>query len=163
MFIRTPRLFLRPAWSEDAAVLGQTLADQEIQHKLAGSPWLEAMADPDLYLTPARDTRDARLLIFRRTESAPQLIGATGVGRAIGRHEFGIWLTRGARKHGFALEAGRAVLNLANQGLHLWGISAAAPRSPEAERLMARLGFQLPAVGAPFAVQGCAAPSRLAA
>lgn len=167
MFIRTQRLFLRPAWSEDAAMLGRQLADTEIQHRLAGSPWLEAMADPDFYLAPSRDTRNVQLLIFRRTEGTPQLVGAAGVGRAASRDEFGLWLVRGERRRGFAQEAGRAVLSLAFEGLQMKTVAAPALGDGEARRLIARLGFTLPAPASPFAVRRASdwfsTPCRMAA
>src|SRR3546814_17446601 len=65
------------------------------------------------FLGAPRTPRDVRLLIFRRTERAPQLIGVAGLGRSFSRTEFGLWRARDERRRGFAQEAGRAILSLA--------------------------------------------------
>lgn len=143
MFIRTKRLFLRPAWREDGAVLTQLLADPGYQRDLAGSPWLETLADPDeLLLSSQQGSSQVRLLIFRRTEGGPQLIGAAGLGRLFNRTEFGLWINRAERRHGFAQEAGSALLSLAFNGLKLDSIWAPALQQGPAARLLARLGFR---------------------
>jgi RimJ/RimL family protein N-acetyltransferase len=152
MFIRTNRLFLRPAWREDASALARLLGQPGVQHELAGSPWLEAMADTDHFLAPMRRGKDARLLIFRRTENGPELIGTAGVGRPLDRAEFGLWLTRAERRRGFAQEAGRAILSLAFEGLKLNSVWAPAFREGAAQRLIARLGFRRPSEDATSAL-----------
>ncbi len=152
MFVRTSRLFLRPAWREDATAFARIVAESGVQRELTGSPWLEAMADPELFLSAPHDPRDVRLLIFRRTEDTPQLIGATGVGRPFARSEFGLWLARGERRRGFAQEAGRAILSLAFDGLRLKNIWTPALQSGAGGRLLARLGFHLPTADSPAAV-----------
>ena len=142
MFIRTKRLFLRPAWREDAPALSQLLADPGYQRDLTGSPWLETLADPDGLLSPQRGSGQVRLLIFRRTEGTPQLIGAAGLGRLFNHTEFGLWLNRAERRHGFAQEAGAALLSLAFNGLKLDSIWVPALQEGAAARLLARLGFR---------------------
>src|SRR3546814_15875217 len=88
MFIRTERLFLRPAWREDAPTLARLLGQPGVQHELTGSPWLEALGDADHFLASG-GSRDVRLLVFRRTEGGPKLIGTAGVGQPLDRREFG--------------------------------------------------------------------------
>lgn len=144
MFIRTQRLFLRPAWREDAPELRRLLNESGLQRDLAGSPWLETMADTEQFLGAGADPQEIRLLIFRRTENEPQLIGATGLGRAFKRNEFGLWLDRGERRRGYAQEAGRAVLALAFDGLRLNNVWSPAFQQGAAGRLIARLGFRRP-------------------
>src|SRR3546814_1478890 len=109
MFIRTERLFLRPAWREDAPTLARLLGQPGVQHELTGSPWLEALGDADHFLASG-GSRDVRLLVFRRTEGGPKLIGTAGVGQPLDRSEFGLWLSRAERRRGFAQEAGCALL-----------------------------------------------------
>lgn len=142
MFIRTQRLFLRPAWGEDMPALARLLAEPGVQNDLAGSPWLETMADTDHFVATPRKAQDVRLLIFRRTDEAPRLIGTAGVGRPFDRAEFAVWLSRTERRRGFALEAGRAILSLAFDGLKLRDVWAPAFREGAAQRLIARLGFR---------------------
>src|SRR3546814_16348938 len=59
MFIRTERLFLRPAWREDAPTLARLLGQPGVQHELTGSPWLEALGDADHFLASG-GSRDVR-------------------------------------------------------------------------------------------------------
>lgn len=141
MFIRTDRLFLRPAWREDAPTLARLLGQPGVQHELAGSPWLEALGDSDHFLASG-GSRDVRLLVFRRSEGGPKLIGTAGVGRPLDRSEFGLWLSRTERRCGFAQEAGRAILSLAFDGLKLGSVWAPAISEGPANRLIARLGFR---------------------
>lgn len=152
MFIRTSRLFLRPAWGEDAPALARLLADPAVQRDLAGSPWLETMADADHFLGAQRKTQDVRLLIFRRTDDAPRLIGTAGIGQPFERAEFGVWLARSERRRGFALEAGRAILSLAFDGLRFGSVWAPIFRDGAAHRLIARLGFRRPSADATAAI-----------
>lgn len=152
MFIRTTRLFLRPAWGEDAAAVGRMLNDPQFQNDMAGSPLLEAIADADELLAPPVDPRDVRLLIFRRSDGAPRLVGAAGLGQALHRAEFGIWLDKAERRRGFAQEAARALLALAFDGLKIDEVWTPALRQGAAARLIARLGFNRPHADAPSAV-----------
>jgi len=142
MFIRTPRLFLRPAWREDVLHLSRLLADSDVQRDLSGTPFLEIMADCDELLQPQRAPADVRLLIFQRTEETPRLIGAAGIGQPQGRHDFGLWLDPRHRRHGYALEAGKAVVELAFDGLRIDSLWCPALRQGSAARLVSRLGFR---------------------
>lgn len=144
MFIRTQRLFLRPAWREDAPALARLLSDAALQRDLQGAPWLESLADTDEIIAPPRSAQDVRLLIFRRTEDAPRLIGVAGLGRLFNRHEFALWLTRAEQRRGYAQEAGRALLSLAFDGLQVDTVWTPAFRDGAAGRLIARLGFRRP-------------------
>lgn len=141
MFIRTERLFLRPAWREDAPTLARLLGQPGVQHELTGSPWLEALGDADHFLASG-GSRDVRLLVFRRTEGGPKLIGTAGVGQPLDRSEFGLWLSRAERRRGFAQEAGCALLSLAFDGLRLGSVWVPAFSDGAAKRLIARLGFR---------------------
>src|SRR3546814_4267350 len=91
------------------------------------------------FLGAPRTPRDVRLLIFRRTEHAPQLIGVAGLGRSFSRTEFGLWLARAERRRGFAQEAGRAILSLAFSGLRLNSVWTLAVRDGAADRKSTRL------------------------
>lgn len=143
MFVRTKRLFLRPAWQDDLAVLGRALSDPQYARDLSGTPWLETMADPETYLSAARGPHDANLLIFKRTDGAPRLLGAVGFAAWTAAPEFGIWLMPEARRHGFAIEAARAALSIAFDGLRLPELVATAVASGHpAARLLCRLGFR---------------------
>src|SRR3546814_4319234 len=87
-------------------------------------------------------SRDVRLLVFRRTEGGPKLIGTAGVGQPLDRSEFGLWLSRAERRRGFAQEAGCALLSLAFDGLRLGSVWVPAFSDGAARRLITRLGFR---------------------
>lgn len=152
MFIRTQRLFLRPAWREDAPDLGRLLNDPEYHLTMSGTPLLETIADADQFLTPVSASHEARLLIFRRTETAPKLIGAAGLGRSFRRNELALWLARTERRHGYAQEAGNALLELAFVGLQYDNLWAPAFKAGPAARFLSRLGFHLPHADAASAI-----------
>ena len=107
MFARTERLLLRPGWAEDAPALAQAIADETIVRNLATAPWPYGLADAEAFLASARDPALPSFLIFERTDGAPQLVGACGLGRRpSGAVELGYWIARPFWGNGFATEAG---------------------------------------------------------
>jgi RimJ/RimL family protein N-acetyltransferase len=81
MFARTERLLLRPGWTQDAPALFAAIADEAIVRNLASAPWPYHMADAEAFLATERDPDTPAVLIFLRTEGAPQLVGTVGIGR----------------------------------------------------------------------------------
>src|SRR3954462_4171283 len=106
MFARTPRLLLRPGFPEDALALATAIADEAIVRNLATAPWPYSMRDAEAYLASPRDPILPSLLMFERRPSAPQLVGACGLGRRpSGAVEMGYWIGRAFWGRGFASEA----------------------------------------------------------
>ena len=58
MFVRTPRLFLRPAWAEDAAAVAATIGDYDIVKNLGRAPWPYTLADAEASLDVVRESAD---------------------------------------------------------------------------------------------------------
>jgi RimJ/RimL family protein N-acetyltransferase len=143
MFLRTTRLLLRPGWSQDAPELFRAIADERIVRNLATAPWPYTLADAEAFLATERRPSEASLLIFRRTEGAPELIGGIGFGRRpTGETEFGYWLVRRHWGRGYATEAGRALLATARHGLRLKRLdSAHFIDNPASGRVLEKLGF----------------------
>ena len=81
MFARTERLLLRPGWTEDAPALYGAIAEEAIVRNLATAPWPYRFEDAEAFLASPRKAGDVSLLVFRRTEGAPELIGTVGLGR----------------------------------------------------------------------------------
>ena len=114
MFARTPRLLLRPGFPEDAPALAAAIADEAIVRNLANAPWPYRMRDAEAFLASPRDPVLPSLLIFERTDGAPQLVGACGLGRRpSGAVEMGYWIARALWGRGFATEACAALIDIA--------------------------------------------------
>ena len=165
MFARTERLLLRPGWAEDASALFRAIGDERIVRNLASAPWPYAPADAEAYLATERAPHEVGLLIFRRTPGAPELIGSIGLGRRpSGEIELGYWIARPHWGHGYATEAGRAVLAIARDGLRLRGLKAGHfIDNPASGRVLEKIGFRPTGIVAPrySAGRGTAAPCRL--
>ena len=165
MFARAERLLLRPGWVEDAPALFRAIADETIIRNLASAPWPYAPADAEAFLATERAPHDVSLLIFRRTAAAPELIGTIGLGRRPdGTVELGYWIARLHWGHGYATEAGRAVLAIARDGLRLRRLKAGHfTDNPTSGRVLEKLGFRPTGTVAPrySAGRGTAAPWRL--
>ena len=90
MFARTERLLLRPGWAQDAPALFRSIADEGIIRNLARPPWPYRLEDAEAFLAAERRPDELALLIFRRTDEDPELIGSIGVAQGPGdEREFG--------------------------------------------------------------------------
>ncbi|MEA3017907.1 MAG: hypothetical protein QOI38_2629 [Sphingomonadales bacterium] len=144
MFARTERLLLRPGWIEDAPALHRAIADERIVRNLAQAPWPYAPADAESFLARERSPAEPAMLIFLRTQAAPELIGGIGLARTPrGGTELGYWLTLRHWGRGYATEAGRAVLAAARESLRLRRIEAGHfLDNPASGRVLDKLGFR---------------------
>ena len=150
MFARTERLLLRPGWAEDAPALAQAIADEAIVRNLATAPWPFALRDAEAFLAAPRDPVYPSFLIFERTAAAPALVGACGLGRRpSGAVELGYWIARDSWNQGFATEAGRALLDIA-EALGLPQLEASFfIDNPASGRVLEKLGFAPTGLSAP--------------
>jgi RimJ/RimL family protein N-acetyltransferase len=144
MFARTERLLLRPGWKQDAPALFEAIADEAIVRNLASAPWPYSLGDAESFLATEREPAEPAMLIFRRTDSAPQLVGTIGFGRRPdGELEFGYWIARRFWALGFATEAGRAVIDFARDSLRLRKLNAGHfLDNPASGRVLEKLGFR---------------------
>jgi RimJ/RimL family protein N-acetyltransferase len=164
MFARTERLLLRPGWREDAPALFKAIADERIIRNLATAPWPYRLEHAEAYLTRERAPHDASLLIFRRTDGAPELIGTIGLARHPNEVELGYWIARRHWNRGYATEAGKAVVAAARDGLRLRRLAAGHfLDNPASGRVLEKLGFRPIGVTAPrlSVGRGREAPCRL--
>jgi len=142
MFARTPRLLLRPGWKEDAPALAAALGDFSVAGKLSRVPWPYRMNDAEAYLAADHGSLP-NFLMFARTHGAPRLIGGIGLEERDGGAELGYWIARPYWGLGFATEAGRAVVQLADCGLRLPRLSAGHfVDNPASARVLRKLGFE---------------------
>ncbi|HEX5182602.1 MAG TPA: GNAT family N-acetyltransferase [Allosphingosinicella sp.] len=144
MFARTERLLLRPGWVEDAPALHAAIADEGIVRNLAHAPWPYSRLDAETYLMRERRPHEASTLIFLRTDEAPQLVGAIGLGRTPdGALELGYWIARAHWGRGYATEAGRAAIACARDSLRLRRLTAGHYiDNPASGRVLTKLGFR---------------------
>lgn len=118
MFARTDRLLLRPGFIEDAGELAAAIGDEAVARNLSSLPWPYRPCDAADFLALPQDPLLPRLLIVERTEASPRIIGGIGIHRrddgGCGALELGYWIARARWGHGFATEAGRAVMQIAH-------------------------------------------------
>ena len=164
MFARTERLLLRPGFPEDAPALMNAIADPGIVRHLSTAPWPYRMRDAEAFLAAPRDPVLPALLIFERTDGAPLLAGACGLGRRpSGAVELGYWIARSHWNRGIATEAARAMIAIARalglaqlEGSHFLD-------NPASGRVLEKLGFTATGLIAPrlSCARGEDAPARL--
>ena len=77
-----------------------------------------------------------------RTDSAPRLIGACGLGKHNGEAELGYWIARPYWGLGFASEAGCAVMKIAQAVGHRKLVSGHFIDNPASGRVLQKLGFR---------------------
>lgn len=164
MFARTNRLLLRPGFPEDAPAIAAAIADQAIVRNLATAPWPYALRDAEAFLAAPRDPVLPSLLMMERTDGAPRLVGACGLGRRpSGAVELGYWIARRHWGRGIATEACAALIDIARalglpqlEGSHFLD-------NPASGRVLEKLGFEPTGIVAPR--PSCAreeeAPARL--
>jgi RimJ/RimL family protein N-acetyltransferase len=142
MFARTTRLLLRPSWPEDAAELHQAIADEGIVRNLARAPWPYTHEEAVRFATMDHDAQYPAFLLMLRTDGAPRLIGACGLGERSGEAELGYWIARPYWGLGFASEAGRAVLGIAKAIGHRRVVAGHFTDNPASGNVLRKLGFR---------------------
>ena len=142
MFARTERLLLRPSWPEDAGELHQAIADEGIVRNLSRAPWPYTAEDAVRSATQEHDAHFPSFLMMLRTNGAPRLIGACGIGNLNGEPELGYWIGRPYWGLGFATEASRAVIEIAKTIGHKKLVASHFTDNPASGKVLRKLGFQ---------------------
>ena len=142
MFARTERLLLRPSWPEDANEIYRAIADEGIVRNLARAPWPYTAEDAARFAGQDHDPRHPAFLLMLRTNGAPRLIGACGIGNLDGDAELGYWIARPYWGLGFANEASRAVVHIAKAIGHKKLIAGHFTDNPSSGKVLRKLGFQ---------------------
>jgi RimJ/RimL family protein N-acetyltransferase len=142
MFARTQRLLLRPGWRDDAAALTAAIGEYAIVSKLARAPWPYTLADAEEFLA-AEPAPLPYALIFARTRGAPRLVGGIGLDQTDAGVELGYWIARPYWGLGFATEAARAVVEMADNSLRLPCLVAGHfADNPASAHVLRKLGFE---------------------
>jgi RimJ/RimL family protein N-acetyltransferase len=140
--LRSPGTIQPIFGNEDAAELHQAIADEGIVHNLARAPWPYTVDDAGNFATQAHDALYPSFLIMLRTHGAPRIIGACSIGNYDGNAELGYWIMRPYWGLGFATEASRAVLHIAQTIGHAKLIASHFTDNPASGNVLRKLGFQ---------------------
>ena len=142
MFIRSERLFLRPAWAEDwTDVL--TAIDHAVVRNLARAPWPYRAEDAQRFVNQPQDKQHPDFLVTLPGADGARVIGCAGM--ALGENgiaEIGYWITRSHWGRGFATEAARAVLSVACALGHDRIEAGHFLDNPASGRVLHKLGFR---------------------
>ncbi len=148
MFARTERLTLRPAWPEDAATLAAALGDARVSRMLALglTPQTDDGATAAIPIPRAaapRGAHDPRFVIESLGGGTPRLVGGIVIHDRGDGPELDYWMVPDARGHGFATEAGRAVIDMARHALPIDRLRAwHFADDPASGRVLRKLGFR---------------------
>lgn len=142
MFIRSERLFLRPAWPEDWEELLPRIQDEAVVMNLAKAPWPYTADDARSYAQQPQHPRLPHFFVTLPTRQAPaEIIGSVALGQGDEGVELGYWIARNHWGQGFATEATRAVLNLAKVLGHARVWAGHFLDNPAAGRVLRKIGF----------------------
>jgi RimJ/RimL family protein N-acetyltransferase len=140
--IVTDRLVLRAPRADDVDDLVAGIGDPVVTRMLGRVPLPYRRTDGEEFVARAQRTaqegRTLNLSIFRDQ----RLVGGIGIANMPGYNELGYWLARSAWGHGFATEAGKAVLAFGFDVLGLKLMRSAVNAENRASlRVQQKLGF----------------------
>ena len=145
MFLRTERLFLRPAWLEDAPELTRAIGQEPVVRMLARVPWPYREEHARTFIESPRDPRFPTLLVTVPHDGG-RIAGACGLHedreQGSGRIEVGYWIEPGYWGRGYATEALRGVLALARLIGHRRIVGRHAADNPASGRVLCKAGFR---------------------
>jgi RimJ/RimL family protein N-acetyltransferase len=142
MFYRSERLFLRPAFPEDAREIYEGICDAGVVQMLASVPWPYRLADAQEYCAKPHDARAPRFAVTLPSVKGAPIVGVVGFhpdGDGIG---FGYWIARDHWGRGYATEAGRGALEVARALGHRRVSAGHYVDNPASGRVLRKLGFR---------------------
>ncbi len=140
MFHRSERLLLRPPWPEDWKNVLGGIADEGVVRNLARAPWPYSAEDARQFVQLQIDPMFPRFLITRADNAI--LVGCVGIDSRAGEVELGYWIGRQHWGHGYATEASRAVIKVAQMLGHQRLVASHFLDNPASGRVLAKLGFE---------------------
>lgn len=141
MFIRTPRLFLRPAWVEDAPALAAAIAHEAVARMLTRVPWPYTEQDAHAFVAGEAQPKLPRLLITL-PEQGGAVIGGCGLHHVDGAAAVGYWISPDHWGRGFAAEALGGLVDLARGCGHRRLLGHHAGDNPASGRVLRKVGFR---------------------
>jgi len=142
MFIRSERLFLRPAWPEDWEELHPLVADEGLVRNLARAPWPYTADDAREFVARKQDKLLPNFLVTLPSAKGSRIIGSAGLAADGGQVELGYWIARGDWGRGYATEAARAVLRVAAALGHRRIVAGHFVDNPASGRVLVKAGFR---------------------
>ncbi|QWC57588.1 GNAT family N-acetyltransferase [Erythrobacter sp. 3-20A1M] len=141
MFHRTSRLFLRPTFPEDWQALHAAIADESIVRNLSTAPWPYREEDARRFAMRGQDARVPGFVVQLPGEG---LIGGCGLGIEpdTGEVQLGYWIARRHWGKGYAPEAARGVLQVAQMLGHRRIVAAHFLDNPASGRVLEKAGFR---------------------
>lgn len=118
------------------------IADEGIVRNLARAPWPYTADDAVHFAMQEHDALYPAFLLMLRTQGAPRIIGACGIGNYDNNAELGYWISRPYWGLGFATEASRAVINIARTIGHTKLIASHFTDNPASGNVLRKLGFR---------------------
>ena len=149
MFLRTERLFLRPAWLEDAPELTRAIGREPVVHMLARVPWPYREEDARQWIEAPSDPRLPSLLLTLPDEGG-RIVGGCGLHDQDGRAELGYLVAPEYWGRGDATEAVRGLLLLARIAGHRRITARHAMDNPASGRVLRKAGFRPTGRACPF-------------
>lgn len=157
MFIRTERLFLRPAWSEDATELTSAIAQEPVARMLARMPWPYDESHARDWIESPRSPHLPSLLVTLPVDGG-RIVGGCGLHLDNGKPSVGYWIAPHAWGRGYASEAVCALVSLARLAGHQRLFARHLRDNAASGRVLRKAGFRqveacspFPAIGRPAA------------
>ena len=141
MFLRTERLFLRPAWLEDAPELARAIGQEPVVRMLARVPWPYREEHARAWIGMAKDPRLPSLLVTLPDEGG-RIVGGCGLHEKDGFSEVGYWIGPAHWGRGYATEALGGLLSLARAIGHGRIVGRHAADNPASGRVLCKVGFR---------------------
>lgn len=142
MFIRSARLFLRPAFPEDSRELYEAICDAGIVSMLASAPWPYRREDAEAFCAKPIDPLTPRFVVTLPGAKGAPIIGTVGFDHADGGLDMGYWIARDHWARGYATEAGRAALEVVRALGHRRVQAGHYVDNPSSGRVLRKLGFR---------------------
>lgn len=141
MFLRTQRLFLRPAWPEDAPELTRAKGQEAVVRMLARVPWPYSEEHARSWIDAPRDPYLPNLLITLPEEDG-RIVGCVGLHADEDQIAVGYWIAPSHWGRGYATEALGGLLSLARLVGHRRLFSRHAADNPASGRVLSKVGFR---------------------
>ena len=142
MFYRSERLFLRPAFPEDAREIYDGICDAGVVQMLASVPWPYRPADAEEYCALPHDLQAPRFAITLPGAKGAPIIGVVGFHTRDEDIGFGYWIARDHWGQGYATEAGRGALEVGRALGHRRVTAGHYVDNPASARVLRKLGFR---------------------
>jgi RimJ/RimL family protein N-acetyltransferase len=141
MFLRTERLFLRPAWLEDAPELARAIGQERIVRMLSRVPWPYRLEHAVAWVEAPQDPYLPNLLITLPGEGG-RIVGCCGLYEEDGDVGVGYWIEPEHWGRGYATEALGGLLSLARLAGHRRLVGRHAADNPASGRVLRKAGFR---------------------